>query len=190
MPSPSCTRRCNISKAVTLVDKLQTRDEQRLNKLAVMSAGDAGGWANPLRRPTTPLPNKRLIPQVGRPSSASASLCTLQGPAHLLGPISPAEIDAGACGGQKVDLACNGEQGDPVRWGPHSINRPVGLSEVRLSAQACAMENAHRSVQSPSHSLRSCSGPAGPLLASLKSVAAVFRFRSGDQRLISCRAGR
>jgi hypothetical protein len=41
-----------------------------------------------------------------------------------------------------------------------------------------------RSVQSPSHSLRSCPAPAGPLVASLKSVAAVLRFRSGDQRLI------
>jgi hypothetical protein len=38
--------------------------------------------------------------------------------------------------------------------------------------------------------LRSCSGPAGPLLASLKSVAAVSRFRSSDQRLISRDAGR
>jgi hypothetical protein len=44
-----------------------------------------------------------------------------------------------------------------------------------------------RSVQSPSHSLRSCSAPAGPLLASLKPVAAVWRFRSGDQRLILAR---
>jgi hypothetical protein len=65
---------------------------------------------------------------------------------------------------------------------PTAPHAPYGTSTpLRVPARS--------NVQPPSHSLCSCSGPAGPLLAPLKSVAAVLAFRSGDQRLISRDAG-
>src|SRR5262249_29376410 len=88
----------------------------------------------------------------------------------LLGPISPAEIDTGACGKVQVDLACNGEQGRTHSDGTRGLDKStIGLSEIcdkRLTwaprrrdpldrAAPCVMENAHRSDKSPSPSLRS-----------------------------------
>jgi hypothetical protein len=75
---------------------------------------------------------------------------------------------------------------------------PTGPAQHPFSPQrpGAASREAHTAgkIDPPglggSMALRSCSGPAGPLLASLKSVAAVFGFRSGDQRLISLDADR
>jgi hypothetical protein len=81
----------------------------------------------------------------------------------FLDPIDPAEIDAAGPAGDCRSI-----------WDEH----------------LAFMETSHSSIQFTSHSLRSCSAPAGPLLASLKSVAAVLRFRSGGQRLIWRDGGR
>jgi hypothetical protein len=105
-----------------------------------------------------------------------------------------AKIDPRSRWRQSVHWMQWGERGTRFVWDPWaSGNSDAGLSEARDKSLTpcaekgtrCAVGGARTNVQSPSHSLRSCSAPAGPLLASLKSAAAVSRFRSGDQRLIS-----
>jgi hypothetical protein len=109
--------------------------------------------------------------------------------AHL-----PAKIDHPVATGSKGEhwraMGCDGTGADgtlslgqpPPTCQKHATNLWRACAE---KGTRCALGGARSNVQSPSHSLRSCSGPAGPLLASLKSIAAVSRFRSGDQRLIS-----
>ena len=109
--------------------------------------------------PTAGLPSK-AEKRPGLPRCATYS--PFRDQRTLLGPISPTGIDTGACRRQQVDLACNGEQG-PAR--PRSILR---------------YGERHRSVQSSSPSLRSVSGPAGPLVGLFKSSSAAFQIEMGQ----------
>jgi hypothetical protein len=121
-----------------------------------MSAEEAGGRATPLRRPTTPQPNKRPVEfrkseDHHRPVHPFAPFRNQR---TFLSAISPAEIDTGVCGRLQVDLVCNGEQaGD-------------------------AMENAHRSAV-PLASLRSARFYR-PLLGLFKSTSGTLGRRDGQ----------
>jgi hypothetical protein len=86
-------------------------------------------------------------------------------------------------------LACNGLRWDPLRWDPWPGQQQPRLSEARdkfltrcaEKGTRCAVGGARSNVQSPSHSLRWCSGPAVGHLRPRRRIAADSRsaFESG-----------
>ena len=101
----------------------------------------------------------------------------------------PAQIEAGACGKLKGDLADNGE--GPENMGTQARRKSMPpVSEIRddfrtwphekETQSPCAIQRARRSDEPPSPSLRSGLGSRSPLVGLFKSSSAAFQIKMGE----------